>query len=392
MSERLLSGKSRVPPGYSDGDERSGSTSDDIAAVLKWIQPLLAVLTLIAFGAWAFQLGLNPGSVTYSYPLPPPSPPGPPPSPPPPRPPTVPGSSVVDRLVFRLLYAPESRARQLRDMDIPKLEYALSVALSLSEEYISVTEETSGVLVVHVLIDNESDAAGVTSSINNPSFLAVVQYYAGARYVFEHGSPDITRERYATPAPPLQSPPVRPPSSPPGEPPPTPPCPPPSPSTPPHSPPSTPPLAPPPTAPSPSPAPLPPPPSHPPPSPPPPSSPPPSPSPGPPPPPSPPPSPPSPSPPPPSPPPSPAPPPLLCVPFEDASPGWIYCQEATAETVLTTDVSVRECEELCLADPTCVYFQSWAAGARFCWNLQVCTQATMTLNPDSVRGVAGQCR
>jgi hypothetical protein len=362
---------------------------------LSWLQPLLAVFTIIFFGAWGLHSGLNPTSVTYSYPAPPPSPPSPPPSPPQPRPPTVPGSSVVDRLAFRLLYSPESRARRLQGMDFPRIESAVATALSVPSESVSATHVEGSTVTIHVLVPSASSIFPITEAINKPSFLVVVQYYAGVRYVFEHGSPEIVLEKYATPAPPLQSPPVSPPRTPPYNPPPTPPLPPPSPDAPPSSPPENPPSNPPPDTPSPSTPPSPPPPSPPLPSPPPPLTPPPSLPPDLPPPPFSPPLPPPPSHPPPRAPPlapSPSPPPLLCTPFEDVSPGWIYCLEMSSDTVTSNAATVRDCEESCLGDSTCNFFVIWTdhGDEAYCWNLKVCTQRTMTVN--AVGGYAGQCR
>ena len=227
-----------------DGDAGYSEYKGDIVRSLSWLQPLLAVLTLISFGAWALQMGLYPASVTYSFPFPPPSPPGPPPSPPPPRPPTVPGSLVVDRVVFRLLLSPEHRARELQLIDDAKLKSAVASALSIPGDYVSITEETGGVALVHVLLTESYTTSQVVASINNPSFLTVLQYYAGVRYVFEHGHPDVFTERYATPAPPYQSPPSNPPPPlppPPSPPPPSPPPSPPAPAAPPLAPPSYPP-------------------------------------------------------------------------------------------------------------------------------------------------------
>ena len=80
-------------------------------------------------------------------------------------------------------------AKTLRDvyssLDASELERAVSNALSIPQESVLVTVESTGVFFVQVRVGGKSRASKVTSSINDSSFLAAVQHYTGTKYVFE---------------------------------------------------------------------------------------------------------------------------------------------------------------------------------------------------------------
>lgn len=388
-----------------------GEREPEVLRAARVCQVVLVVLTFIAFGVWAIEVGTSRQVIFVNHPLPTPSPPSPPPPPPPPRPPNAPGSTTATRVVFYMVYDPLARARALSiaQFDEASLRAAVASALQKPLSAVEIIADTALTAIVRVTVENAAAAVEVVASLEDPVFLVVLRYMTSETHSFDTARPTAV-ETFTTDAPPSNSPPTPPPSAPPPDsphphPPSTPPpdsphphppsTPPPSsppspPTPPPHHPspslppPATPaPLSPPKHPPS-APPPVPPPPSPPPPSPPPPSPPPPT---------SPPPHPPPPSKPP-SPPPStppPAAPPLLCEPllYTGAAGGWSYCSEAVAENVAFSGVERWECEQTCTDSPSCRFFQHWTSSGKLCWNLPLCTIQSLSVNP--VGGSAGDC-